>query len=775
MVWSRSQLVLATITLSAVIAACGNYMTSKQADVRSAQFGEGDGTVSGIVNETFDASFTEASLNAYKETLHPVTTKSGSCILCHAQTDFPIFATLDDYSANHDALLGYGLVNLNTPENSKLYTKIVAGHEGYEEDMADSIVTAIKDWADAIEASGVTIPDQSTFDSLAEENSNRHGSEESMYGAVYDEQTGTYIYPFEVSSPISGLSKAKDLLVGSKLTSEEASKFVLSSEGGSGAVDLEAFKESLKKWQDTPEADQVMEHFIKLNLNIIGSYNFTWRFLVGRLGSEIDNGTERDREQINNLLIENVETYFLRTAMEIYKSGRPFHEVVTTRSQEMTTGLLSLLASIDNIRSFDRSNENRIYKGNLHDFSDLIKTRSLKAADFADWRTIHFSQANDQDSPQPYTNLGYYRELKDGDSTPLYVPQVGFFSSLPFKLQWATNNGNVFRVTINQTLLAALGATFEVADRTKQTVFTNLADSHSDPNTACYSCHKLMDPMIAVFENSMGLEYRGGTRKGVSSDVRAAFAFQGVSQEVTSMDDYAKLIATHPLFATAWTQKACTYFNSQSCDEEDPEFQRIAGVFQDSNYNLKTLVREVLASPLTTRTESFESATKAHQLISIRRSFQLCKSINSRVNSWLDARKIETSHQACRSHDSLLGSIASDAVLRGAVELSQPASITAIQIKAYETFCYQVGAELIDVKGDRPVIFQRGKEKPVIAEIIEHIVSIPRDDERFETYQQSLEKLFSTATKDLDLPERDALRHVFAFACSSPDFMGVGL
>ena len=48
-------------------------------------------------------------------------------------------------------------------------------------------------------------------------------------------------------------------------------------------------------------------------------------------------------------------------------------------------------------------------------------------------------------------------------------------------------------------------------------------------------------------------------------------AFEGVIKPMSTVDDFAQALATHPQFAQAWAQKLCYYVNSATCDPQDPE------------------------------------------------------------------------------------------------------------------------------------------------------------------------------------------------------------
>ena len=62
-----------------------------------------------------------------------------------------------------------------------------------------------------------------------------------------------------------------------------------------------------------------------------------------------------------------------------------------------------------------------------------------------------------------------------------------------------------------------------------------------------------------------------GVDTGFSAQ-KGMFAFAGVIKPVTSLGDLGAVLAGHPLFAEAWTQKLCAYANSAPCVHDDPEF-----------------------------------------------------------------------------------------------------------------------------------------------------------------------------------------------------------
>ena len=104
-------------------------------------------------------------------------------------------------------------------------------------------------------------------------------------------------------------------------------------------------------------------------------------------------------------------------------------------------------------------------------------------------------------------------------------------------------------------------------------------------------------------------------------------------------------MAEHPRFAAAWTQKLCQFANASACHEDDPELQRVAGAFRDSNHDFKTLVRELFSSPLVTYAEPTKTAETNGVVISIARRETLCARLGNRLGI---ARRLQPAGRAAR-------------------------------------------------------------------------------------------------------------------------------
>src|SRR4029077_4397808 len=121
---------------------------------------------------------------------------------------------------------------------------------------------------------------------------------------------------------------------------------------------------------------------------------------------------------------------------------------------------------------------------------------------------------------------------------------------------------------------------------------------HAAPGSACFSCHQLLDPTRSILSSTYSWFYNPQTDPALIAQP-GLFAFQNVVAPMRTIDDFAKLLATHPLVAQAWVQKLCYYVNSAPCDPNDPETQRIVTAFA-SGFSWNGLIRDLLASPITT-------------------------------------------------------------------------------------------------------------------------------------------------------------------------------
>ncbi|MEL6184647.1 MAG: hypothetical protein AAFU79_08500, partial [Myxococcota bacterium] len=228
-------------------------------------------------------------------------------------------------------------------------------------------------------------------------------------------------------------------------------------------------------------------------------------------------------------------------------------------------------------------------------------------SDFTDWRTVRLRPARNDEETARFYDLGAMRGVTE---LAVRTERVGFFTTLGFMTVWPTNEDNQSRVTLNQTLIAALGESF---DGQTVTDFSppNLDAEHSAPGTACYGCHQTLDPMreffTASYSYSYGIQDNEDTRAGLSPQ----FVFRGMNETGLGMSDLAGIIARHPDFPKAWVQKMCYFANAAPCPESDDSFQTVVNNFA-SNLDFKRMLAELLTSTLVTNDACIEGGT-GHQ------------------------------------------------------------------------------------------------------------------------------------------------------------------
>ena len=121
------------------------------------------------------------------------------------------------------------------------------------------------------------------------------------------------------------------------------------------------------------------------------------------------------------------------------------------------------------------------------------------------WRPVTVRLAEAGEKLTPFYDLP---TLRAANEIVVRTPRVGFFSTPAFFANWATNNSNQHRDTLNQALIVGLGRSINPVDKGTATVLDNGKDGqHSDPNSPCYSCHQTMDPMRNIFRQAYTYSY----------------------------------------------------------------------------------------------------------------------------------------------------------------------------------------------------------------------------------------------------------------------------
>ncbi|MEE9386637.1 MAG: hypothetical protein V3V08_24750 [Nannocystaceae bacterium] len=136
-----------------------------------------------------------------------------------------------------------------------------------------------------------------------------------------------------------------------------------------------------------------------------------------------------------------------------------------------------------------------------------LLTRWLEEEDFK-LRPVTIVQAQDGEAKTVFWDLF---SLREADTIVLAGEHVGFFTTPVYFANWSTNIDNSFRVTANQALIVALGHNLQA-----ESEFFNPAeiagafagdDDHADPQSSCYNCHVILDPLRNFYRQSFTTLY----------------------------------------------------------------------------------------------------------------------------------------------------------------------------------------------------------------------------------------------------------------------------
>ncbi|MEO6603406.1 MAG: hypothetical protein ABIQ16_26210 [Polyangiaceae bacterium] len=588
--------------------------------------------------------------------------------------------------------------------------------------------------------------------------------------------------PFEPTAPRSYVNKVKTLLTGHAATSAEVARVESSPD---------ALHELVAGWLKTPEFAVKLSDFLSVALQ-------------QRLEGSLDDQFRRLQGSPSNVkaLRANLEESFVRTASDIVQSDRPFTEVATTRRWALTTASLSALAFLDTTAKTTRDEKQRVvnepepglprlplslaYSVEHHVWSapakagcvskrldsaglfklllgfEACKPRPnrfdeslIKPADFEDWRFVEIQPPAPDEAPTAFYDLDRLRGAK---TVKLSLPREGFFTTPAFFANWETNEGNQFRVTAAQTLIVALGESVSPADPTVPVRLDALAKEHAHAGSTCYGCHQFLDPMRDYFRKDFDFDYRQSAPAGPSAP---SFAFHGQVHDGGGIADLATALAQHPKFATGWTQKLCYWANSQPCSEQDPEFQRVAAAFASSHFDFKTLLVELMSSPLVTGATETLTARDNPSFVSITRRQHLCQLLDARLGL----------EDACGVASNFASLVPRDDFARGSAEPVMTAVTGLSHYAATEKLCSRLAIRLV-ARGDNRR-FSPASPQLALNEMVEQLMGLdaqhPQHDSARSTlgdhYQQALARS-NPAT---------ALRSAFIVACMSPQVTGLGL
>jgi hypothetical protein len=405
--------------------------------------------------------------------------------------------------------------------------------------------------------------------------------------------------------------------------------------------------------------------------------------------------------------------------------------------------------------------------------------------DFNDWTMVNITQPQ---SGQATTNFYDLATLRGASQMVLNRPYVGYFTTPAFFANWQTNASNEMRVTMNQTFIVATGAQVDGTDPTEPTVSPPPGlDSMHATAPACLTCHQLLDPSRSIFSSTFswyyGQQIDSPAKDGVWSTQKGMFIFRGTQQNVSSIYQLGSVLSTHPLVAPGWTQKLCYYIDSQACVTSDPEFQRIATLFQTSNYSWNALVKAIVTSPLTTHTAATLTTTTNGETVAVARRDHLCAALNARLGltdvCGLDATK--SNDILPKAALAIVPGLPSDGYGRGSVAPVLPNDPTLFYRAGTENFCEALALVVVDGKNPPAGATTWSSSNcsdascQPITDFVNIVAGIPPSDPRATPLYQALLSNFDQSKQATGMTASEALQSTFIAACIAPSAISIGL
>lgn len=387
----------------------------------------------------------------------------------------------------------------------------------------------------------------------------------------------------------------------------------------------------------------------------------------------------------------------------------------------------------------------------------------LRKEDFTDWRMVTISPpAAGQDATRFYE----LSTLRGSNELRLHRPMKGFMTTPGFFGTWPNNEDNSSRVTINQILIVALGASFE-GEAVSDFSPSQLDEEHAAPGTECYGCHQTLDPMRDFVRGSL-TNFYGPQLDPEREQMAADFVFSDVADAGSGIEDLSAILASHPLFPEAWAQKLCYHANSAPCPEGE-ELDRVVAAFVESGFDFRTLVRELYSSPLVTGSACV-AGVDAGTDATIARKSQFCGQLSHRLGID-DICGISTLYDVDTNlQDDVRDAVASvpdDAFSRAVVEPVVIAETSLFTRANREAACVLVAQEGFDAA------FGEMTQEEVLDALVERVMGLPASDPRHDAARGILvahaQEAFAAGAS-----ERDALESTFALACMAPGSAGVG-
>jgi hypothetical protein len=398
----------------------------------------------------------------------------------------------------------------------------------------------------------------------------------------------------------------------------------------------------------------------------------------------------------------------------------------------------------------------------------------------ADWNSWRMITIRPPAATEERTTFWDLPRMRNSSELVLATPRVGFLSTLAFFANWPTNPSNTYRVTTNQALIVALGRSFDDRSNTVQVSETSVETQHVQPGTPCFGCHQILDPMRDFYKQSFSITYfqqlNAGTRRS-PIPATASFNVEGAAPVTGSgVQIFARALAEHPRFPVAWTQKLCQLANASACADDDPELQRVAGLFRDSHYDWKALVRELYSSPLVTFASKTKNAETEGVVISIARREALCARLSNRLQipdacNLTGAGGLQQRGAATTAKNLSFG-IPGSSYARADAQPVMPHDPNLFFTSATEKLCSLLAAQLVE--NGATSRWKVAALEDALDEFVAVVMGVPFNDQRAPRFRDVLARHYTAALAARERPA-DALKSTFVLACSSPSAVSAGL
>jgi hypothetical protein len=405
----------------------------------------------------------------------------------------------------------------------------------------------------------------------------------------------------------------------------------------------------------------------------------------------------------------------------------------------------------------------------------ILASAQFTATDFTTWQMVTIRPPKTGEQTTAFWNAA---ALRTATQLVINTPRVGFFSTPAFQANWPTNTSNMMRVTANQSLIVALGAQVDGTDATNPgTNPPGLDQTHASSGPACLGCHQTLDPTRSILQATYSYGYGQQATTTLSSQ-KGWFVFQGViNNNVQTLSDFGNQLATHPLFPAAWAQKLCYFANSRACAPGDPEFQNIVNAFTTGGFKWKTLVEQLLSSPITTNALATATTSELGEVVSISRREHLCTLLDGRLGL-TDSCGLEAVPGGSLSGiPEIAAGMPSDGYGRGAPIPVLPAQPTLFYRAALENVCEDVANEIVDATSppQGATTFSSKSSPEAISQFVSNLMDIAPDDPRSSVMIGLLTDHYTAALADKGSSPTYALKSTFITACLSPTVAGIGM